>query len=83
MEKFDSLKLGNEVTVTIWGPDNSCLYKSTKTGFHSIEAAIQEALDSAAIEVNPEDCVFEVTNNESSVSHKYRLNAHGHLKLIV
>lgn len=83
MEAIDSLKIGNDVTVTIWGPDGSCLYKSTKTGFHSIEAAINDALSNANLEVDPEDCVFEVTNNDKGISHKYRLNAHGHLKLIV
>lgn len=83
MENFDSLKPGDQVTVTIWGPDNSCLYKSTNTGYHSIEVAIKSALDNANLEINPEDCVFEVTNHKTSVSHKYRLNAHGNLKLIV
>lgn len=83
MEQFDSLKIGNQVTVTIWGPEGECLYKSTNTGFHSIEAAINNALENAKLEVNPEDCVFEVTNHDSNVSHRYRINAHGNLKLIV
>lgn len=83
MEKFDTLRLGNEVTVTILGPDDSHLYESTGSGYHSIEAAIQGALENANLNVNPEDCVFEVTNNDTGVSHKYRINAHGNLKLIV
>lgn len=83
MEKFDSLKTDNEVTVTIFGPDDSRLYQSTGTGFHSIEAAISQALANASLEANPEDCVFEVTNRTTGVSHRYRLNAHGNLKLIV
>ena len=83
METFDTLKPDNQVTVTIWGPDDSRLYQSTNTGYHSIEVAIREALANASLEVNPEDCVFEVTNLTTDVSHRYRLNAHGHLKLIV
>lgn len=83
MENFDSLKPENQVTVTIWGPDDSRLYQSTNTGFHSIEVAIREALANANLEINPEDCVFEVSNLTTGVSHRYRINAHGHLKLIV
>lgn len=83
MEKSDSLKLDNQVTVTIWGPDGAQLYQATGSGFHSIEAAIGEALDKAQLQANPEDCVFEVSNLTTGVSHRYRLNAHGHLKLIV
>lgn len=83
MENLDSLKPENQVTVTIWGPDDSRLYQSTNTGFHSIEVAIREALANANLEINPEDCVFEVSNLTTGVSHRYRINAHGHLKLIV
>ena len=83
MEKSDYLKPFERVTVTILGPKDSRLYESTNTGFHSIEAAIENAVGNAALEVNPEDCVFEVTNESTGVSHRYRLNAHGNLKLIV
>lgn len=83
MEKSDYLKLGQQVTVTIWGPDDSRLYQSTGTGFHSIEEAINEALANAGLTINPEDCVFEISNLDTGVSHKYRINAHGNLKLIV
>lgn len=83
MEKFDSLKPGEQVTVTIWGPDGSRLYQATNTGYHSIEVAIKDALANANLEINPEDCVFEVSNLATDVSHRYRINAHGNLKLIV
>lgn len=83
MEKSDALKRDNRVTVTIFGPDGSQLYQTTNTGFHNIEAAISEALANANLDVNPEDCVFEVANQDSGVSHRYRINAHGNLKLIV
>lgn len=80
METFDSIK--TPVTVTIWGPENSRLYQSTNTGYHSIEEAIKEAITNAVLIVNPEDCVYEVTNDDTMVSHMYRVNAHGHLVLI-
>lgn len=83
MEKSDALKPAEEVTVTIFAPDESRLYQSTNTGYHSIEAAINDALANAGLQINPEDCVFEVSNLTTGVSHRYRINAHGNLKLIV
>lgn len=83
MEKSDYLKPADTVSITVLGPDDSQLYKSTGSGFHSIEAAIRETLANASLDVNPEDCVFEVNNETTDVFHRYRINAHGNLKLIV
>lgn len=83
MEAFDTLKRDDEVTLSIYGPEGNRLYETTNTGYHSIESAINDALSSASLDVNPEDCVFEVTNKTTDVSHRYRINAHGNLKLIV
>lgn len=83
MEKSDALKREDQVTVTIYNPDGSPTYQTSGTGFHSIEAAISEAIGGAGLKVNPEDCVFKVSNDTTGVSHRYRINAHGNLKLIV
>ncbi len=83
METFDSLKPQDPVSVTIWGPEDSRLYQSTNTGYHSVEEAVRIAVANAGLIVNPEDCVFEVRNDDTLVSHKYRYNAHGNLVLIV
>lgn len=83
MEKNDSLRKGNEVTVTIWGPGDECLYKSTGSDFHTLESAVSETVSEANLSINPEDCVFEIANDTTGVTHRYRLNAHGHLKLII
>lgn len=83
MEKIDSLKREDEVKVTILGPDNSVLYENIGSGFHNIESALKATLENADLQIDPEDCVFVVNNETSGVSHKYRFNAHGNLKLIV
>ena len=83
MEKADFLKLDNQVKVTVYGPEGSNLYESTGTGYHNIQTAIDATLQQAGLNVNPEECVFEVSNLTTGVSHRYRINAHGHLKLIV
>lgn len=83
METFDSLKPEEQVSVTIWGPEDSRLYQSTNTGYRTVEEAVREAIANANLVINPEDCVFEVRNDTTLVSHKYRYNAHGNLVLIV
>lgn len=83
MERADSLKPVDEVTITIYGPEGSVLYKSSRSGFHKIEDAINSSIEEANLQIDPKDCVFEVTNETTQVSHKYRLNAHDNLKLII
>lgn len=82
METFDSLKPQDSVSVTIWGPEGSRIYQSTNTGYRSVEEAVSIAIKNAGLMISPEDCVFEVRNDETLVSHNYRLNAHGNLVLI-
>lgn len=82
MEAFDSLKPQDPVSVTIWGPEGSRLYQSTNTGYRTVEEAVRIAVANAGLMISPELCVFEVTNQDTLVSHKYRYNAHGNLVLI-
>lgn len=82
MKTFDTLKPQDSVSVTIWGPEGSNLYQSTNTGYHTVEDAIRIAIKNADLLISPEDCVFEVRNDETLVSHSYRLNAHGNIVLI-
>ena len=83
MENIDSLKPEDRVVITIWGPDDSVVYKATGTGYHSLDSAVNAVVENANLRINPEDCVFEISNQTKDVTHKYRLNAHGHLKLII
>lgn len=83
MEKSDLLKIGDKVTVTILDPDNNVLYTGSDTVFHQIEQAITDTFKKSGLTIDPKDCVFEVSNDETGVSHRYRLNAHGNAKLIV
>ena len=83
MKTIDFLKRDDSVTTTIFGSDGKQLYRLTDTGYRSIEEAIKDAITNADLKTNPEDCVFEIDNRESGVSHRYRLNAHGNVKLIV
>ena len=83
MKAHDTLKRDDRVKVAMVGPKGNLLYESTDSGYHSLDEAIQDTIDNAGTDVNPEDCVFEVTNQTTGISHQYRLNAHGNLKLIV
>lgn len=83
MENIDSLRREDEVTVRIEGPEGNQLFENTSSGFHSLEEAVNATVEKAGLDISPEDCVFEITNRTTGVSHRYRLNAHGHLKLII
>lgn len=83
MKTIDSLKPDNRVTVTVLSPEGTAVYQSTETGYHSIGEALREAVAKADLSLNPEDYVFEVANRTTDVTHRYRINAHGNLKLIV
>lgn len=83
MEKADLLKPEEEVTITVFGPDGATLYKSTGKGYHRVEEAVEQTVNEANLDTNPENCVFEIYNHSTGVSHRYRINAHGNLKLII
>ena len=52
------------------------------SGVRSIEAAI-EALQQLPEAKDPEAYVFKVSNLSDGTERRYRLNAHGHVKLII
>lgn len=52
------------------------------TGFHNIEQAIQAAAEALNVDDYDTD-VFKVTDLATGVTSSYRINAHGHVKLIV
>lgn len=49
----------------------------------SIEAAIEKALQQLPEAKDPEAYVFKVSNLSDGTERRYRLNAHGHVKLII
>lgn len=83
MKDIDSIKPAEEVKVVVWGPEGNCIYQTTNKGYHTLEMAVNDTLANSKIGINPEDCVFEISNLSTGVTHRYRLNAHGHLKLII
>ncbi len=52
------------------------------TGFRDIKQAIQAAAEALGIDDYETD-VFRVTDLATGVTTSYRINAHGHVKLIV
>ena len=53
------------------------------SGVRSIEAAIEKALQHLPEAKDPEAYVFKVSNLSDGTERRYRLNAHGHVKLII
>lgn len=79
----DTLKPDDQVTVAIYDSNNMRLYQASGEGFHNLRQALEQAISHINHDINPEDCTFEVTNHRTGVVHRYRLNAHGNIKLIV
>lgn len=53
------------------------------SGVRSIEAAIEKALQHLPEAKDPEAYVFKVSILSDGTERRYRLNAHGHVKLII
>lgn len=83
INNIDFIKRDDKVTVPVYGPDGTILYQTDETNCHSLEAAVQSAIENAPENINPEDCVFSVNKRTKDVTHLYLLNAHAHLKLII
>lgn len=76
------LNWGDKVTVEIYNDEGKVIGKAEVTDVHNVESAIQKALEDVPSATRPEDYVFRVTDLSEGTSRRYRLNAHGHVKLI-
>lgn len=83
----DRIHPGDSVDVKTYGPDGSIVSTYTSSNLHSIENAIDSAIDwerrDEHTTYNPADCVFVVRNLTADTESRYRFNAHGHLQHIV
>lgn len=77
------LDLKDVVDVEIINEAGEVLGNAKVTGVHSIEEAIQAALQKIPAASAPEAYVFKVSDISDGTSRRYRLNAHGHVRLII
>lgn len=75
------LRTGDKVEVVLEHSDGR-KEKYEGTGFRDIEQAIRTAAEALGIDDYETD-VFKVTDLATGVTSSYRINAHGHVKLIV
>lgn len=71
------------VDVEIVKEDGSVVSNVKVSGVHSIEEAINAALQKVPAATEPEAYVFRVSDLTDGTSRRYRLNAHGHVRLII
>lgn len=82
----DRLRPDNKILVKVYEDTGELAAESKGTGFHTVLEAINATYDSMTDDENKadkDDYVFEVSNLTTGVSARYRINAHGNLKLIV
>lgn len=75
------LRTGDKVVVLLEHADGR-KERYEGTGFHNIEQAIQAAAEALGVD-DYDTNVFRVTDRTTGVTSTYRINAHGHVKLIV
>lgn len=80
--KSDYIHEGNKVSVDIFDADGKKVFTLETTHAHNIKEAVDEALEKSLPDVDAATAVFSVTNNDTGVTERYRLNAHGNLHLI-
>lgn len=79
----DRLHEMDNVRVIVYDPHSTIIFTLAGKGFHTVEEAIEKAFADSGIKGDIRDYVFRVTNEDTGVSHRYRMNAHEHTKLIV
>ena len=75
---------GDKIQVMIYNPEGKKIDTYDGSEFHTVGDAVRAAFESS--NQNSEDIrdyVFRVFNATESTSHRYRVNDHGNVKLIV
>lgn len=75
---------GDRVKVTIFNEEGALVTSYESSGFHTVEdavfSAIRNRLDG---DENVKDYVYDVADESTGTEERYRINAHGHVHLIV
>ena len=82
----DRLRPEDKVQVKAYEEDGELAAEGEATGFHTVREAIEATYESITDDENKADIrdyVFEVSNITTGTSARYRVNAHGNVKLIV
>lgn len=82
----DRLRPDDKVMVKVYEDTGELAAESEATGFHTVREAIEATYESITDDENKADMrdyVFEVSDITTGTSARYRVNAHGNIKLIV
>lgn len=82
----DRLRVGDKVLVKVYEDTGELAARSEGTGFHTVREAIDATYESMADgddKADKRDYVFEVSDLTTGTSARYRVNAHGNVRLIV
>lgn len=77
------LECSDKIEISAFNEDGKLLAAKKLEGVHSIEAAIEKLVESEKALNAPEDYVYLVKDLTNNTENRYRLNAHGNVKLIV
>ena len=84
MSVINRLFPGNKVIVDVYNDDGVKVDTYQGADFHNVGEAIHAAYDSTDRNADDiRDYVFKVTDMTTGTHQRYRINAHGNVKLIV
>lgn len=76
------IKPGQKVDVQITAESGDQLFTFTCNNVHNVTEAINEAYDASGIQESKLDFTYTVTNLDTNISERYRINAGGNVKLL-
>lgn len=79
----DYLRSGDATKVQVIDDEGSEVFTLRDTGIHTVQQAIDSAIAKMPPYIKPDTSTFIITNMTTGRSAQYRLNAHGHAKLII
>lgn len=78
------LRPDDKVKVTILDEEGAVITTYETTGMHTVEDAVFSAIRNRLEgDENAEDYVYDVADESTGTEERYRINAHGHVHLIV
>ena len=79
----DYLRRGDATKIQVINDEGSEAFTFRDMGLHTVQQAIDLTIENMPSDINPQTSTFIITNMTTGRSAQYRLNAHGHAKLII
>lgn len=80
--EHDYIKKNDKVLIEIFSDEGKNVFTFHTSGESNLRDTVMQAYEASGLEQDIRTLVFRVTNENTGVSHRYRMNAHDNLHLI-